>query len=85
VSGGARSTLTPPAFDWARTTAGRSTALRDLVIYEMSVRCFTASKSSGLDQDRRGTYLGLADKVRSQPVIWEPSVLSGEQRCSLQV
>lgn len=37
--------------------------LKDLVIYEMSVRCFTASGSSGLPPERRGTYLGVADKV----------------------
>eukprot|EP00775_Hariotina_reticulata_P012445 gene12445-12582_t len=50
-------------FDWGADYDRPKYSLRDLVIYEMSVRCFTASKSSGLDQDRRGTYLGLADKV----------------------
>lgn len=36
---------------------------QDLVIYEMSVRCFTADPSSGLPPGRRGTFLGLADKA----------------------
>lgn len=50
-------------FDWGHDYNRPKTALKDLVIYEMSVRCFTASKSSGLDANRRGTYLGVADKV----------------------
>lgn len=37
--------------------------LKDLVIYEMSVRCFTADSSSGLPEERRGTYAGVADKA----------------------
>lgn len=29
----------------------------------MSVRCFTACETSGLPAERRGTYLGVAEKV----------------------
>lgn len=36
---------------------------KDLVVYEMNVRAFTADESSGLDSDIRGTYLGLIEKV----------------------
>eukprot|EP00878_Enallax_costatus_P007157 GHUV01007501.1.p1 GENE.GHUV01007501.1~~GHUV01007501.1.p1 ORF type:complete len:653 (+),score=139.42 GHUV01007501.1:404-2362(+) len=50
-------------FDWGSGYSRPQLSLKDLVIYEMSVRCFTASKSSGVDADMRGTYLGVADKV----------------------
>lgn len=36
---------------------------KDLVIYEMNVRGFTADKSSGLDPSIRGSYLGVIEKV----------------------
>ncbi|KAF8065538.1 ISA3 [Scenedesmus sp. PABB004] len=51
------------SFDWGSDYARPGHALKDLVIYEMSVRCFTASASSGLPPERRGTYLGVADKA----------------------
>lgn len=35
----------------------------DLVIYEMSLRSFTADESSGLDSSIRGSYLGVIEKV----------------------
>lgn len=52
-------------FDWGADYSRPAYGLKDLVIYEMSVRCFTASQSSGLPAERRGTYLGVADKVSS--------------------
>jgi isoamylase len=52
-----------PAFDWGPDYNRPSHSLSELVIYEMSVRCFTASETSGVQEDRRGTYLGVADKV----------------------
>lgn len=36
---------------------------KDLVIYEMNVRAFTADESSGIDADIRGSYLGVIEKV----------------------
>ncbi|KAK4390083.1 Isoamylase 3, chloroplastic [Sesamum angolense] len=36
---------------------------KDLVIYEMNVRAFTADESSGLDPEIRGSYLGVIDKI----------------------
>ena len=36
---------------------------KDLVIYEMNVRAFTAHESSGLDASIRGSYLGVIEKV----------------------
>ena len=38
---------------------------KDLVIYEMNVRAFTADESSGVSPELRGTYLGLIEKVIS--------------------
>jgi glycogen operon protein len=35
----------------------------DLIIYEMHVRGFTQNKNSGVPDDRRGTYLGILDKL----------------------
>ena len=52
-----------PAFDWGNEYNRPNYSLRELVIYEMSVRCFTACETSGLPAERRGTYLGVADKV----------------------
>uniref|UniRef100_A0A383WPZ9 isoamylase n=1 Tax=Tetradesmus obliquus TaxID=3088 RepID=A0A383WPZ9_TETOB len=50
-------------FDWGHDYERPQHKLRDLIIYEMTVRCFTASKSSGLGQNKRGTYLGVAEKA----------------------
>lgn len=36
---------------------------KDLVIYEMNVRAFTADESSGLASSTRGSYLGVIEKV----------------------
>ena len=38
---------------------------KDLVIYEMNVRAFTADESSGVSPEHRGTYMGLIEKVIS--------------------
>ncbi|KAL5052731.1 hypothetical protein RYX36_033413 [Vicia faba] len=36
---------------------------KDLVIYEMNVRAFTMDESSGLDNNIRGSYLGVIEKI----------------------
>lgn len=36
---------------------------KDLVLYEMNVRAFTADESSGLDSNICGSYLGVIEKV----------------------
>ena len=51
-----------PPFDWQGVTPPRH-ALRDLVIYEMPVRTFTASASSGVPPAQRGSFLGVAAKA----------------------
>lgn len=49
------------AYDWGEERRPRHT--HDTVIYELHVRGFTRSESSGVDTGRRGTYLGLIDKI----------------------
>jgi isoamylase len=41
----------------------------DLVIYEMNVRAFTMDESSGLDNNIRGSYLGVIEKVTYVPSL----------------
>jgi glycogen operon protein len=48
-------------FDW--TGDQRPYHEHDLVIYELHVRGFTAHPNSGVPANRRGTFLGLIDKV----------------------
>lgn len=33
------------------------------MVYEMNVRAFTADKSSGVEENLRGSYLGIIEKV----------------------
>jgi isoamylase len=51
-----------PEFDWQEVRSPGH-ALKDLIIYEVPVRSFTASKSSNVPDAMRGTYLGLAAKA----------------------
>uniref|UniRef100_A0A7S3UH22 isoamylase n=1 Tax=Picocystis salinarum TaxID=88271 RepID=A0A7S3UH22_9CHLO len=55
--------FTAPAFDWGENYKRPNRAWKDLVIYETNVRGFTASPTSGIPEDRRGTYLGVVDKI----------------------
>lgn len=50
-------------FDWGENYAQPNIPEKDLVVYEMNVRAFTADKSSGLGEDIRGSYLGIIDKI----------------------
>jgi isoamylase len=52
-----------PAFDWGADYNRPQHHMKDLIMYEMTVRCFTADASSGVEPQHRGTYLGVADKV----------------------
>ncbi len=51
-------------FDWGNDDQRKRLQLKDLVIYEMPVRSFTASPDSGLPEGMRGTFKGVAEKVR---------------------
>ncbi|WP_436714448.1 isoamylase [Roseiconus lacunae] len=48
-------------FDWGDDVRPRHES--DLVIYELHVRGFTQHESSGVDPSRRGTFLGVCDKI----------------------
>lgn len=50
-------------FDWEDDDNRTRIPEKDLVVYEMNVRAFTADESSGLSPDVRGTYLGLIEKI----------------------
>ena len=50
-----------PAFDWGDDRPPRHDS--DTVIYEMHVRGFTRSPSSGVSPAARGTYAGVAEKI----------------------
>ena len=51
------------SFDWGKGYTRPNIPEEDLVIMELSVRSFTASASSGLPENERGTFKGLAEKV----------------------
>ncbi|CAA0843322.1 Isoamylase 3- chloroplastic [Striga hermonthica] len=50
-------------FDWGPNYKLPNIHEKDLVIYEMNVRAFTADESSGLDPNIRGSYLGVIEKI----------------------
>ena len=50
-------------FDW-QGVMPPGHELKDLIIYEVPVRTFTASETSGVAADRRGSYLGFAEKAQ---------------------
>ena len=52
-----------PAFDWEGVTPpGRRP--EDLVIYELTPRAFTRDASSGVEESKRGSFLGIAEKAK---------------------
>ncbi len=53
---------TPGGYDWHGDEHPRHPSDRT-VIYEMHVRGFTRHESSGVAAERRGTYLGVIDKI----------------------
>lgn len=52
----------PLAYDWQGDRPLRRPSSQT-IIYEMHVRGFTRHPSSGVDEDKRGTYAGLIDKI----------------------
>ncbi|RXH92810.1 hypothetical protein DVH24_042584 [Malus domestica] len=50
-------------FNWGDNYKLPNIPEKDLVIYEMNVRAYTADESSGLDPDIRGSYLGVIQKI----------------------
>eukprot|EP00899_Mesostigma_viride_P015107 jgi/Mesvir1/23598/Mv18284-RA.1 len=53
----------PEPFDWGADYKLPNIPEKDLIIYEMSVRGFTADASSELPDGMRGSYLGVVEKV----------------------
>ncbi|HEY7774132.1 MAG TPA: isoamylase [Marinagarivorans sp.] len=51
----------PNEYDWSGDKKPRHQ--HDLIIYEMHVRGFTQSPSSGVDESLRGTYSGVIEKI----------------------
>jgi glycogen operon protein len=49
------------AFDWGNTPPPRHT--HDTIVYELHVKGFTARANSGVAAAKRGTFLGLIDKI----------------------
>ena len=52
----------PSTYDWEGDQPLRR-SFNDAAIYEMHVRGFTQDPSSGLPEDKRGTYAGLIEKI----------------------
>lgn len=52
-------------FNWGDNYKLPNIPEKDLIIYEMNVRAFTADESSVLDSSIRGSYLGVIEKVNS--------------------
>ncbi|XP_031498374.1 isoamylase 3, chloroplastic isoform X2 [Nymphaea colorata] len=50
-------------FDWGEEYRPPNIPEKDLIIYEMNVRAFTADASSGLGPHIRGSYLGVIEKI----------------------
>ncbi|QDT63421.1 glycogen debranching protein [Calycomorphotria hydatis] len=61
------------AYDWQGDRPIRHES--DLIIYEMHVRGFTMSETSGVQQDARGTYRGIIEKI---PYLQELGVTAVE-------
>src|SRR5688572_19383759 len=48
-------------FDWQGTARPRHS--HDTIVYELHVKGFTARENSGISPDKRGTFLGLIEKI----------------------
>ena len=52
---------TADGFDWGDTVPPRHT--HDTIVYELHVKGFTARANSGVTAEKRGTFLGLIEKI----------------------
>jgi isoamylase len=52
----------PEAYDWEGDSALHRPASRS-IIYEMHVRGFTRHQTSGVSEEKRGTYAGIVEKI----------------------
>ena len=56
--------FTAKPFDWGKGYSRPAVPAGEYVVYEVPLRTFTASPTSGLPAERRGTFLGFMDKAR---------------------
>ena len=52
---------TQQVFDWNSLPRPRHT--HDAIIYELHIKGFTARDNSGVSKEKRGTFLGLIEKI----------------------
>eukprot|EP00210_Caulerpa_lentillifera_P006673 g6376.t1 len=52
-----------PCYDWGENYAKPNIPQKDLVIYELPIRPFTAGPTSGLPEGTRGTFAGVKEKI----------------------
>lgn len=62
--------FTAKPFDWGKGYSRPAVSAGEYVVYEVPLRTFTASPTSGLPAERRGTFLGFLDKVS---IKWQPA------------
>ena len=55
--------FTAKPFDWGKGYSRPAVPAGEYVVYEVPLRTFTASPTSGLPAERRGTFRGVKDKV----------------------
>src|SRR5437773_5333194 len=66
--------IDPHPYDWEGDTPLKKPSSRTIV-YEMHVRGFTRHPSSGLDENIRGTYAGLIERI---PYLWDLGITAVE-------
>ena len=68
-----KSIVVDNAFSW---TSNFSTPdVKDIVVYEMHIKSYSAHSSSGVPADKRGKYLGLLEGASSEKVLDRKSVV----------
>lgn len=60
------------SYDWGTDYKKPELHSKDLIIYELPLRTFTADESSGVPEGERGTFTGLIKKVyfQSKPLMY---------------
>lgn len=63
VASDGRSLVVDPRYDWGKAAGFKAPKVEDLVVYELHVRDWTASPTSGVtDPKMKGKYLGFTDR-----------------------
>lgn len=56
-------------YDWGTNYKKPGLCFKDLIIYELPIRTFTADESSGVPEEERGTFKGLTKKVMFERAV----------------